>query len=290
MGEDARRVTLRLVVTVLVVAAAFLGFAGRALAGEWIVQVDQAANGQVSADVQLPSVTQKSVNLTGVAALPFGVVTWSHSSHTCSYSPANCVDIPDAELTHQPFIAEAVPSQRVFLTAQPDPGYFFQGWTVTNGDPSLNPCDNSPVCEIPFQQRADVTPIFATCPAGQSCLTVVALPAGAGSFTVHMGSSAGGTPVDRDELHRESLHLRREPRRRLHDRPDRSKRRRRDRVERLHDERRRLVHGHGRGGHDSDDDVLRQDHRHEERRRRGVEEHRARALRQPGELWSRTSH
>src|SRR5262249_39056492 len=164
-------------------------------ASTWIVQVDAAPHGHVEFDHQQPTVVEKTINLTGIAPLPYGEIQWSHQSGSCQGQefPLTCITVADAEYTHQPFIAEAVASDRIFIVAKPDPGFFFEGWTVTNGDPNLNPCGNDdPVCEIPFQQRADVTPVFGTCPAGQSCLTVVASPTGYGSVAVHMGGTPAG--------------------------------------------------------------------------------------------------
>jgi hypothetical protein len=180
------------------VAAAVLGLPGNALESgqEWIVQVDHAANGHVDATVLRPRSTPKSISIPSLSPIPVGDITWDPTTTSCvpNEFPAYCVDLMDTSYTQQPLIAEPVASDRVILDAVPDAGYFFSGWTVTNGSPTLNPCGDDPVCEIPFQQRADVTPIFGACPSGHECLTVVSTPSGTGS----VAALSGSTPLSPD--------------------------------------------------------------------------------------------
>ena len=83
----------------------------------------------------------------------------------------------------------------MFLT-QPDPGYYFSGLDGHERRLESEPVRQHAGLRDPFQQRADVTPIFATCPAGQSCLTVVATPAGTGS----VAGLGGRTPVSHTDV------------------------------------------------------------------------------------------
>ena len=191
--NGSSRPALRLVVIVALLTVVFLSLAGNALESgqEWIVQVDHAANGHVEATVLRPRSTPKSISIPTLSPIPVGDTTWDPTTTSCAPNefPAYCVDLANTSYTQQPLILEPVPSERVILDALPDAGYFFAGWTVTNGPADLNPCGNDPVCEIPFQQRADVTPIFSACPSGQQCLTVVSTPAGTGSVAAFAGST-----------------------------------------------------------------------------------------------------
>ena len=193
MPRGSRRTAQRLPVVVAFIAMAFFGFAGASseTGQEWIVQVDHAPNGHVEATVLTPRSTPKSISIPTLSPIPVGDTTWDASTSSCAAFefPADCVDLANTSETQQPLIAEPVPSDRVILQAVPNPGYFFAGWTVTDGDPDLNPCGDDPVCEIPFQQRASVTPVFSSCPSGEECLTVVSTPSGTGSVAVLSGAN-----------------------------------------------------------------------------------------------------
>src|SRR4051794_8383413 len=158
---------------------------------QWIVQVDHAPNGHVVATVLEPTSAPITVHPPGLSPLQVGNITWSGTTNSCApkESPDFCVELLNTAMLTEPFQTEPVPSHRVILQAVPDAGYFFQGWTVTNGPANLNPCGDDPTCEIPFERRTAVTPIFSSCPAGQECLTIVATPSGSGTVAAFNGST-----------------------------------------------------------------------------------------------------
>jgi hypothetical protein len=196
--KQRRFAALQFAAAAALAGALFFGVAWSASASaDWIVQVDHAANGHVEATVLTPTSAPVTVHPPGLTPIQVGNVNWGGSTNSCAPRefPDTCVTVSNSSMLTEPFMTEPVPSHRVILRAVPDAGYFFQGWTVTgSGGAGLNPCGDDPVCEIPFQQRADVTPIFSSCPTGQQCLTVVTTPSGTGT----VAASNGATPLTPD--------------------------------------------------------------------------------------------
>ncbi len=192
--------------------------------GFWTVQFEQPSFGTIQVDSQVPVMQETILDPLGLdevvdyhyieyeddtasdsGELPEQQLTGECSDNGSLSTPGLC-STPDNSVPHNlpdsdteidvPFsqtfddISATInrpyflPNHRITVTAVPDPGYYFNGW-------SGGGCSTSPTCQISYLQDADISAEFSRCPNNASCLTLSTSPSALGSVTVHQGSETG---------------------------------------------------------------------------------------------------
>lgn len=219
-----RRFRTLLIAVAVAATALLFASGALAANGSWAVQFEQPTDGTIQVDSQVPVMKEILINVFGLdqvedyhyieyeddtasdsGELPQQQLTGSCSdipglstAGLCS-SPGNTVvhGLPDSDTEIDVPVSETfdditagfdrpylLPNHQITVTAVPDPGYYFNGW-------SGGGCGTDPSCQIAYLQDADISAEFSQCPNGASCLTLSTSPAGLGSVTVHEGSPTG---------------------------------------------------------------------------------------------------
>ena len=219
-----RRFRTLLVAVAAAAATLLFASSALAANGFWTVQFEQPSDGTVQVDSQVPVMKEIDIDPLGLdqvvdynyieyeddTASDSGELSEQQLTGQCSDSPGlstpGLCSTPDSPVAHnlpstdteldvpitrtfddisatinRPYF---LPNHQITVTAVPDPGYYFNGW-------SGGGCGTDPTCQIAYLQDADISAEFSQCPNGASCLTLSTSPSALGAVTVHSGSESG---------------------------------------------------------------------------------------------------